>query len=406
MKLAEIYALQCGLLIDKPYINKKFYPLPSDYSKVILVHAGGGNNKFPSKIYDYFDEVISIMKPITDKYGYVFYQIGGKSETNLNEAISLCGQTTLQQTAYLLSNASLFIGNDSMNAHIRASEGLPSITVFGPTSAREHGPYWKTDKNICIESHKRGRKHTFASSEGPKTINFIAPETIANKALELLNIPERINNKTLFIGDSYQQLIVELIPDHVPNPRFLKDLILTLRLDYLHNETLIEQIAANRKITIITKQQINLTIIKNCKSSIAAIVQEVDFDTDVKYVEALKRTGIKTAFYTRTRDDKRLADLRYKFFDYTVVEQFFEKTKEEFFNGASEFLNTELDKNLKMEETYFKSNKFLLSNGKIYLSSAHYFAEQPTESFDQNSGLVIDNDMFWLEQDNMLIYNK
>jgi hypothetical protein len=406
MKLAETYALQCGLLIDKPYISKKFFPLAFDHSKIILIHAGGGNDKFPAKIYDHFDEVVSLLKPVLDPLGYRFIQIGGKGERALREVISLCGETTFQQSAFLLANAALFIGNDSMNAHVRAAEKMPSIVLFGPTSVREHGPYWKCDKNICLESHRSGKKPSFSAQENVKTINFIPPETIANKALSLLGLNNIIKQQTLFIGDSYQEMLIEIVPDHVPNQKFMKDAIFTLRMDYLFNETAIEQMANHRRINLITNKAIDLNLLSAYKRNITGVIQEINMDTDPEYIEKLKRVGIKIALFCREKDEAKLNELRFKFYDYFNVEQFFEKTKENFFNDADTFLNSPLDKNLKLTDTYFKSNKFLLSDGKIYLSKAHYYAEKPAESFVENTGVVIDHPDFWIEQDNMLIFKN
>ena len=78
--LAETYALQVGVPLNRPEILEKFFPLDFDYSKTILLHASAGNNNFPAKIYDYFNEVVGLIRPELDKAGYRIYQIGGANE--------------------------------------------------------------------------------------------------------------------------------------------------------------------------------------------------------------------------------------------------------------------------------------------------------------------------------------
>ncbi len=406
MDLAQTYSLQCGLKIDKPYIDKKFTSLPVDYSKAILIHAGGGNNAFPSKIYSNYDEVISLLNPILEPLGYKFFQIGGKNEPRLREAYYICGETSFQQTAFLLENAALFIGNDSMNAHIRASFGMPSIALYGPTSVREHGPHWKSTDNVCLESHRNGNMPSFSATETIKTIDFIKPETVAKQALSLLGVNAQIKHNTLFLGEAYQDMLFEIVPDHIPDPNFVKGTIFTVRMDYLHEPSAIAQIADKRRINIVSTDYLPLDDLKKYKSNIVGIIQEVTSDTDLKYIERLKRIGVSCALFSKEKDENKLNDLRVKLFDNFTVELAKEKTKQNVLDSAKIFTNNNVDIDLKIEETYFKSNKFLLSDGKVFLSKAHYFANQPTSSFEENFGKVIDNSDFWLEQDYLLIYTK
>jgi ADP-heptose:LPS heptosyltransferase len=46
---------------------------------------------------------------------------------------SVAGETTLRQTAALVSRAALFVGNDSGLSHLAMAAGTPTVAVFGPT---------------------------------------------------------------------------------------------------------------------------------------------------------------------------------------------------------------------------------------------------------------------------------
>jgi len=53
----------------------------------------------------------------------------------------------LEHTKSLISQASLFIGNDSGPAHIAAAFGIPAIVLFGPSDATVWAP-WRTESRV------------------------------------------------------------------------------------------------------------------------------------------------------------------------------------------------------------------------------------------------------------------
>ena len=52
----------------------------------------------------------------------------------------LTGQTTIRQTAALLSRAELLITNDSACLHAAEMMGVPAVAIFGPTDEKKYGP--------------------------------------------------------------------------------------------------------------------------------------------------------------------------------------------------------------------------------------------------------------------------
>ena len=55
-------------------------------------------------------------------------------------AVDLTGQTTLSQTAALLSGAKLLITNDSACLHMAEAMQTPLVALFGPTDEKKYGP--------------------------------------------------------------------------------------------------------------------------------------------------------------------------------------------------------------------------------------------------------------------------
>lgn len=56
-------------------------------------------------------------------------------------SVSLEGQTTLKDLAYLYKRASLVVTTDSGPMHIAAAVGTPTVALFGPTDPSRTGPY-------------------------------------------------------------------------------------------------------------------------------------------------------------------------------------------------------------------------------------------------------------------------
>lgn len=381
-----------------------FFPLDTPIDKVILVHsfAGGITEQngqkvatFPAKIYDYFDEVVELLKPIVEPAGYRFYQIGAPGEPPLRGAECLCGKTTMLQCAYLVKHAALLIGNDSQWAHVRGWAGKPLIVPYGATSFPHH-PYWKNDKVVLIESHRGGKKPSYASHEGPKTINWVQPEQIASAALPLLGINAQINHHSIFIGDSFNQHLVELVPNVVVHPNVTMNGPLLVRMDYLHDE---EKLAANvqlRKCAIVADQEISLDLLARLKPNIFQMRLDVA-KLSPGWLKRFKRLGIPTGFFCNERDPDKLAKLRLDLHSVCLFDQFTPPTKDDLIKGAAVYLNKELDKDFKWDTLRFKSHRMLLSDDKIYLSKAHWRAGLSTPDATQNSAAVIDAPTFWEE---------
>lgn len=58
----------------------------------------------------------------------------------LPDAVDLCGRVTLSEAAACLGRVGIFVGNDSGLMHIAAASGVPTLGLFGPTSATEYAP--------------------------------------------------------------------------------------------------------------------------------------------------------------------------------------------------------------------------------------------------------------------------
>lgn len=56
-------------------------------------------------------------------------------------ATNFAGKLTLSELAFLLTNASAYVGVDTVTTHMAAASGIPTIAIFGPTSPAVWGPW-------------------------------------------------------------------------------------------------------------------------------------------------------------------------------------------------------------------------------------------------------------------------
>lgn len=59
----------------------------------------------------------------------------------LPEATDLVGRLTIPEAAACLLRAALFVGNDSGLMHLASATRIPTVALFGPTSAEEYHPW-------------------------------------------------------------------------------------------------------------------------------------------------------------------------------------------------------------------------------------------------------------------------
>ena len=76
-------------------------------------------------------------------------------------AVNLAGQTTLAELAAVLSQSRLHIGVDSAAPHIAAAVGVPTVTIYGPSSWFDWAPVGESHRVVlpemdCVPCHQKG----------------------------------------------------------------------------------------------------------------------------------------------------------------------------------------------------------------------------------------------------------
>lgn len=418
-KLISTYAKCSGLRISRkgPNIQKVFYPTP--HEKYITIQSGSNQG---AKNYDYYNDVIRLIRPMLEANKIAILHLGGKDDPALESVIDLRGKTSYLQSNYLMSKTLLHLGNDSWLAHIAGMHYRPLLELMGSTSAHNHSPFWyDPQKTSILEAHRWGGKPTYVMGEQPKSINTIDPFHVANEVLRLLEIKHIFTEQTRFYGALSQHIILEIIPDAPVDPNFCPGAPITVRMDYLHNEAILTQtLNTGRKINIVTSAPINPNILSQFRGSILSYNHELtanlpeDQLPSVDYVTAVKTLCPRHVFFTKELDAKKLAQLRLRYFDYgNGVEQIKDTTREDYLKNALFYLyrtdtpENRLDLISELPHTKFRSSKFILSKGRVFLTLAHVQLGKSINSLTDNTALMMDDPLVWKELNHLsLFYDK
>jgi hypothetical protein len=365
MHLVETYSLSTGSKIKKPFIHKKFFPLP--FEKYITIQNSSG---MQGKCYDYFQEVINFVYEDLEKAGYKIIQIGTKEDRALNNVFHLHGQTNINQTAFILENSKLHIGNDSFAIHMCSAFDVPLIGLYSVSSPEIAGPFWKNKNQICLTP--KNWKPSFNPNESPKRINEIKIESIIESIKVLLNINFSQNIETLFIGQRYGQILLESIPSIILQNNIFPEIPLNIRFDYIEQIEEKDYICTLnnlniRKCTIITDKVLEIEKLAQLKDKIINVFYDITFNNiDFDFINKVKILGIKIDFIfnkSKNKDESILNNKKLELVEHQEIIHIVEDTQKP----------TEKIK----ESAFYKSKKIIFGNNNAYLSKAAYLENKP-----------------------------
>ncbi len=123
--------------------------------------------------------------------------LGGPEDRDQAEAFSaalprpalvLAGEATLPQTAAVLAQCRLFVGNDSGPAHIAAAVGCPVVALFGPTDSRYYRP-WGDHCRVVTSTRPCSPRCDQKTCAVPRRhcMETITVDAVMNAALSLLS---------------------------------------------------------------------------------------------------------------------------------------------------------------------------------------------------------------------------
>jgi heptosyltransferase II len=136
----------------------------SEKDKLVGINPGGAwrSKQWPLEKY------AELADKLTEATGARVVVFGLKDERNRAEQIAQraerplivnSGESTIRQTALIISMCSLFVSNDSGLMHVASLQDVPTVAIFGSTNPAYHGPcregnvviYRGTDCSPCYE---------------------------------------------------------------------------------------------------------------------------------------------------------------------------------------------------------------------------------------------------------------
>ena len=392
MKLIQNYSLQSGQKIGKMQILEKYYPINCD--KYILIQPYSK----PAKNFDYWDDVIEILYPILKEHGISLFQVGAGNERSLPHCHNIQGKTSLGQIFYLVSKAMLTLTADSFVSHLAGHYDIPRVILVSNNYKECVEPYFGgKDKQIILEPDRTKRKPSFQLDESQnKQINEIRPEKIAESACQLLGLPFNFEYETVYVGEQYQNKMLETVPTSITNVANLGTDSVIIRMDYEFNETILQHQMQHCPVIIVTDKPINLEILKNFKPRIKQLIYLITKEHNPNFASAVQKLSIPFQMFSYLPNEE-LNKFKLDYLDIATIHPKNAKTKSEI---------KEI-KDIPPDQLYYKSCKHTLSNGKIYSSKAGWLKNQPVNTINQIMPVApIDSPEWELEMEYFMVLRK
>jgi hypothetical protein len=386
MNLTEKMALDCGVKVSEPYLDRYFLPTKND--DYIIIDTRSKNT---SSEYDYFSDVLDLIKDYLKNANIDVFQLAGEKNDKL--ACDRCYiSINKKQENYLISKTKLLISNENYTLYTASVFNVKSIGLYSLYNPKNLKPIWNENSQIILESDREGNFPSYGTSkETPKTINFISPYVIAKNILDSLGIKNNLSKFELtHLGKSFHQKIIEVVPDFISSEEFMKSRSINLRLDYIKNlnVSVFNYWLANRKVNIITDKDINVNLIAPFKNNIILMTIMMSPNISEKFLKTCKSIGLKLKIFCDTED--ALNEYRFKFLDWEIHKDF---EKESTLKNIKN-----ISKNSK-----FISSKILISKGKQFSCKANYTLNKHLDNSDE---CVILSREFEKEIEFFKIYNE
>jgi hypothetical protein len=393
MHVLESYALQNDLKIDRPSIYEKFFPLAVD-NFITLDTSNLGTSALS---YDHWQLVVNLICPELEKNGIKILHLGDRGDTPLANCYSAIGQCNFNQKCYVINKSLVHVSPNNESMHIASSLGKKCVSLFSNNCfPNQFAPYWGDKKYMEIISPPTTEKPSFNPQENPKSINRITPEKIAQKVLNLAGIVTFVPEfKTLRIGNSFNRKRVESTLTHLLDPEKIGVSSLIVRMDLNFNEEALKAQLEASPCSVITNKPFSDDILKQYAKRIVELVYYIEDDSaaGVDFINKVAEKSIN--FLLRSRETgAKLNDYKLAYFDYGQVHQIPTKDKQDFEELKGK-------KNL-----YYKSNHFIIHNNSFYLSSASLSADSGFPSMDHEPQPVIDDPLFWEEEEHFHFFVK
>ena len=366
--IAEVYAKDLGVKIGRPHITDHFFPgLPDKY---ITVQS---SSKMPAAKYKYWDIVLMLIKPYLQNEGIKIIQIGGPEEVKIQGIDYNCLGTTYKQMNYIIKKSLTHVGCDSLPGHIAGVYDTPSVILHFNLYPENSKPLWhKINKSISLSPDFSEKKPSFSTA--CDRINEIKAETIGQSVLDQLGIKNQLKFKTIKIGKHFHSERVEIVPNFFGFSEKLQGKPVNIRGDLHFDMGKIVEWCKMCIVNLHIDQYFDTEILNHLTNVKQIIFKYKDCHNDIdlnSFFNFIKSKKIRLLIVCG--DKENIADVRFKYFDFDVID------------------DIEPEKEIKSEK--FFSKKLFISNGETYSceSSANRLDKSHNFVYDEASSKELES---------------
>ena len=378
MHKLESFALSVGSKIEKPFIDKNYYPILDE--KFICVSQESISN---SKNYSNFNDVMFHIKPFLEDRGINILELGSPDSDSIFYTKNY-KHTSRLQANFIINKSLLYFGNFNYYANIASALNKPVVLPSNKDIESSFKPYWSTEKNCKVLMAETDLMPSRHDDENPKTINLIHPELIAKSILDLLNIENDLDTiETIFIGDNYHSPTLDLIPSNFQLENFKNQKNVNVRLDKKYDINFLVKCKSIKSLSITTDQDIPREVLSHLKDNIDNITFYIDKNTTIETINNMQSIGKPVFLSCKNKED--LKSIQLKFIDHPVV--------------LDQKLSKKDLKVKNLDNLIFLSKKNIISEGKAYNSFLSL-------SEGRNVSKVLNKKVFWEDLKYCRVYKK
>lgn len=385
MNFLENYALSCNLKVDKPTIRDTYYPVL--YDNYIVIDTSTVDPLFA---YEHWQKVVTLVAEALSKKGIFIIQVGAPDNPSLEHVHRTNGTANYNQISFILKNSKLLVSGNSLSLHIANSLELNTISLARNFASIPFSPYKE-------KSYKRFVGKNDDNFKG-RPVNQINPEDVARAICNFCKVELDFPFETVYIGEKNKDgcEFVETVPDQSVNVQSMGISSIIFRMDLRYNEeNLIKQLEIS-KCTIATNKRINFNILKKFKNNVSEIVYIIEKENDD---EEFCRFCINLGIPVILVSDLSQKEINHKKMIYMEIGKILQR--------KSHFdTKKKISKIANLNQCVYLSNKYTLSNGKIFTSETAWTSQQEAQSKKSVQKIYPQEKMFWKNIETYWILKK
>jgi ADP-heptose:LPS heptosyltransferase len=148
MNLSEKIALDCGVKLNKPFVDKFFYPVIDE--KYIVIDS---RSTFKEGVYDYYKDVVQLVEPYLSENNIEIYQFADDSSIRIKSKKCFI-KINKKQENYIIDKSQLVVSNENYTLYTASALNKKSIGLYSVFNPSSRAPIWNKNNQVVLESDR------------------------------------------------------------------------------------------------------------------------------------------------------------------------------------------------------------------------------------------------------------